>query len=66
MANVNLNDPKYMLQFIDDPIEKFNMFIYKWCPDYAHLIDSDQNDGQHIRNMIEQLRAAHNLKGDKQ
>lgn len=59
MANssVDLNDPKYMLQFIDDPIEKFNMFIYKWCPDYSHLIDSDDNDGEEIRQMIADLRS---------
>lgn len=57
MANssVNLNDPKYMLQFIDDPVEKFNMFLYKWCPDYSHLIDTDQNDGQIIRDLLAQL-----------
>lgn len=54
---VDLNDPKYMLQFIDDPIEKFNMFIKKWCPDYAHLIDSDDNDGEEIRQMIAALKA---------
>lgn len=53
----DLNDPKYMLQFIDDPIEKFNMFIKKWCPDYAHLIDSDDNDGEEIRQMIAALKA---------
>lgn len=57
MANVDLNDPKYMLQFIDDPIEKFNMFIKKWCPDYAHLIDSDDNDGEEIRDMIFSLQS---------
>lgn len=57
MANpdIDLNDPKNMLQFIDDPIEKFNMFIKKWCPDYSHLIDSDMNDGQEIRKMIRNL-----------
>ncbi|HJQ07972.1 MAG TPA: hypothetical protein VJ836_00660 [Candidatus Saccharimonadales bacterium] len=52
---VDLNDPQYMLRFIDDPIEKFKMFIKKWCPDYSHLIDTDDNDGQEIRNMLNRL-----------
>lgn len=56
-ANIDLNDPKYYLQLIDDPIEKFNMFILKWCPDYSHLIDSDNNDGQYIRDMLSELQA---------
>lgn len=53
---VDLNDPRYTLRLTTDPIEKFNLFIKKWCPDYAHLIDSDQNDGQVIRNMIAELQ----------
>lgn len=57
MANVDLNDPKYALQLIDDPIEKFDMFIKKWCPDYSHLLDSDENDGEEIRQMILDLKA---------
>lgn len=53
---IDLNDTNYMLQFIDDPIEKFNVFIQKWCPDYPHLIDSDDNDGEKIRQMITALQ----------
>jgi hypothetical protein len=56
--NIDLNNVKNMLQFIDDPIEKFNMFLLKWCPAYSHLIDSDDNDGQEIRHMIAELKAA--------
>lgn len=61
--NIDLNDPKYMLQFIKDPIEKFNMFITKWCPDTPHLLDSDQNDGQEIRDMIAALNNTQSEKG---
>jgi hypothetical protein len=51
-ATIDLNDSQYRLNTISDPVEKFNMFIKKWCPDYAHLIDSDQNDGEEIRQML--------------
>lgn len=31
-------------------IERFNLFIKRWCKDnYPHLIDSDENDGEDFR-----------------
>lgn len=39
-----------------DVIEAFNKFIKKWCGDsYPHLIDSDENDGQFMRDKIIEL-----------
>jgi hypothetical protein len=36
-----------------DPIEAFNKFIKKYCPDhYPHLIDDDENDGEFMREKI--------------
>lgn len=58
MPSVDLNDPRYNLESIKDPVEKFNMFIRKWCPDAAHLLDSDQNDGQAVRDMLESMQDA--------
>lgn len=51
----DLNDPNNFLRNIDNPIERFNLFIKKWCPNYSHLIDNDQNDGEEIRAMIANL-----------
>lgn len=36
-----------------DAVEAFNKFIKKWCPEYsAHLVDSDDNDGEFMRQKI--------------
>lgn len=37
-----------------DIIKKFNLFLEMYCKDsYAHLIDSDENPGQEMRDSIE-------------
>lgn len=61
---LDLNNPKNQLSSVKDPIEKFNLFIKKWCLDYPHLIDSDQNDGQEIRAMLRDLLAEKTQKGE--
>lgn len=39
-----------------DVIEAFNKFIKKWCGDnYPHLIDTDEQDGQFMRDKIQAL-----------
>lgn len=39
-------------------IEKFNMFIKKWCGNnYGYLIDSDENDGEWFRGELRQTEA---------
>ena len=41
------------VRYAPDLETAFNRFIQKWCSSsYPHLIDSDDNDGQFIRNMI--------------
>jgi len=37
----------------EDEFEKqFDIFLKKWCPQsYPHLIDTDENDGQLIRDI---------------
>lgn len=62
--DIDLNDPRYQLQSVTDPVAKFNLFIEKWCPDYAHLIDSDDNDGEEIRRMLRELQADGNGEAD--
>lgn len=38
-----------------DVIKAFNLFIQKWCGrSYPHLIDSDENDGEFMRDKIQQ------------
>jgi hypothetical protein len=40
-----------------DAVEAFNKFIRKWCgSNYPHLIDSDQNDGEFVREKIQWLK----------
>lgn len=41
----------------DEEIESLvNMFIEKWLPDhYAHLVDTDDNDGQYLRAALHRL-----------
>ena len=34
--------------------ERFNKFIEKWCNSSAHLLDSDENDGEEIRDLIKE------------
>lgn len=53
--NVDLNDFRYDLKSVDDPIERFNIFITKWCVSVPHLLDSDENDGETIRETIATL-----------
>lgn len=46
---------EWYLRFVKetDVIKKFNLFIEWFCPDdFAHLIDSDDNPGQEMRNAI--------------
>ena len=39
-----------------DVIQAFNKFIIKWCgSNSAHLIDSDMQDGQFMREKIQDL-----------
>ena len=37
--------------------EKFNKFIKKWCPNYVHLIDSDENDGEKFRIELRKIQS---------
>lgn len=42
------------VRYEEDVIEAFNKFIKKWCgSSYAHLIDSDEQDGEFMREKIE-------------
>jgi hypothetical protein len=34
--------------------EKLNKFIIDWCGDFAHLLDTDENDGERLRETIRQ------------
>ena len=50
---LDLNDPANFLSSVDDPVEKLNLFIRKWCGDNAaHLLDNDDNDGEVMRQLI--------------
>ena len=42
---------------LSEEIDKLvNSFIKEWLPDsYAHLIDTDENDGQRLRNSLRSL-----------
>ena len=45
------------VRYEQDIIKAFNKFIEKWCGgNYPHLIDSDENDGQFMREKIEDSR----------
>ena len=40
-----------------DVIKAFNKFIKKWCgSNYSHLIDTDEQDGQFMRDKLTQAR----------
>lgn len=44
------------VRYEPDPIKAFNKFIKKWCGShFSHLIDTDQQDGQFMREKIEAL-----------
>lgn len=44
------------VRYEEDVIEAFNKFIKKWCgKNYPHLIDTDEQDGQFMREKIESL-----------
>lgn len=44
------------VRYEPDLMEAFNKFIQKWCGGYyPHLIDSDENDGEFIRQKIAAL-----------
>lgn len=46
--------------------EVINPFIKKWIPEsYAHLVDSDDNDGERLRNAILNLVSEEVRKADK-
>lgn len=51
--SVDLNNPKYFLQNVESLEDAFNLFIEKWCLHAAHLLDSDDNDGEYMRRLIE-------------
>jgi hypothetical protein len=41
-----------------DPIEAFNLFIKRNCPDlYAHFIDSDDNEAEFVRRIMRRYTA---------
>lgn len=41
------------LRYSTDPIEAFNLFIKRNCPDlYAHFIDTDDNEAEYVRRII--------------
>jgi len=42
--------------------EKLNKFIIDWCGDFAHLLDTDENDGERLRETIRQEIANPRLK----
>jgi hypothetical protein len=54
--------PEYIQSLIDSGkvgideqlVNEFNKFIKEWCGSmYAHLIDSDENDGERFRQLIQ-------------
>lgn len=42
------------LRYATDPVEAFNLFIKAWVPEHfhAHLLDTDENDGEFVRGHI--------------
>jgi hypothetical protein len=45
------------VRYEPDVIKAFNKFIKKWCGNwYPHLIDSDEQDGQFMREKIENIQ----------
>lgn len=49
-------DDSIDVRYEGDLIKAFNKFIEKWCGNwYSHLIDTDENDGQFIRDKIDLL-----------
>ncbi|TFB85823.1 hypothetical protein E3O44_12540 [Cryobacterium algoricola] len=52
---LDLNAYENQLQSQASDIDAFNLFIKKWCPHSSHLLDSDDNDGQYMRDRINQL-----------
>lgn len=45
------------VRYEEDVIVAFDKFIKKWCGvHYPHLIDNDQNDGEFMREKIEELK----------
>lgn len=45
------------VRYAPDLETAFNRFIEKWCGEYySHLIDSDDNDGQFIRDRIAEMK----------
>lgn len=59
--NAALQLPKFgvkeyiSLRYATDPIEAFNLFVRQYVPlsRQAHLLDSDENAGQFVRDVIE-------------
>ena len=45
--------------------EKVNLFIEKWCGDNApHLLDTDDNDGERLREAIRQATRKAKIEGN--
>lgn len=45
------------VRYEDDLVKAFDKFIEKWCGEwYPHLIDTDENDGQFMREKIDKAR----------
>jgi len=57
MPKLDLNAYENQLSSQVSDIDAFNLFIKKWCPHAAHLLDSDDNDGQYMRDRITALTA---------
>lgn len=53
---LDLNAYENQLSAQVSDIEAFNLFIRKWCPHATHLLDTDDNDGQYIRDRLAQLK----------
>ena len=48
------------VRYEEDVIKAFDKFIEKWCEDYfPHLIDSDENDGEFMREKIREIKSLH-------
>ena len=51
------NEIHYRFIVETDPVKKFNIFLELYCEEYyAHLIDSDDNPGEEMRQLISRLQ----------
>ena len=60
-------DHSINIRYETDILEALNKFIKKWCGiHYTHLIDDDENDGQFVREKIDDLlQKLKDMKGGK-